>query len=198
MADHALCFVPDDFERAKKGVRAATIEADGTFKALLPPGDYKLYSQHRIEGVGWLAVLPLAKVSVSSPGPAEIEYAGTLRLDLDQAVRAGARKTGTPDVRPVPVAVSGESEQMVRSLGASPGQALQLVPALIQVQADVAFAEPRQNRAGCTARQLYSEATTEEDKKVALGVVGVLLLIPLAVLVVITAPLWLGGKIDIK
>jgi hypothetical protein len=196
IADHALCFVPDDFEHAKKGVRAATIETDGTFKALLPPGDYKLYSQHRIDPVGWLAVLPVAKLGVSSRSPVEIQYAGTLRLNLDQAVQAGASKSGKPDVRPVPVAVSDESEQQARNLGASPGQALQLVPGLIQVQSDIAFGEPRQNRAACSTRELYPGEVKEEDKKVAYGVLGVLLLIPIAALALITAPLWIGGRIN--
>jgi hypothetical protein len=35
----------------------------------------------------------------------------------------------------------------------------------------------------------------EQDKKVAAGVLGFLLLIPLAALVVITAPLWMGGSV---
>jgi hypothetical protein len=194
-ADHALCFVPDDFEHARRGVRAAAIEMDGTFKALLPPGDYKLYSQHRIDTVGWLAVLPVAKLSVSSRTPYEIEYAGTLRLNLDQAVQLGAAATRKPDVRPVPAAVSDESQQASRDLGANAAQALQLIPALLQVQADVGFAEPRQNRAACTARELYPGEMKEQDKKVAAGVLGFLLLIPLAALVVITAPLWMGGSV---
>jgi hypothetical protein len=194
-ADHALCFVPDDFERAKKGVRAAAIEMDGTFKALLPPGDYTLYSQHRIDTVGWLAVLPVAKLSVSSRGPVEIEYAGTLRLNLDQAVQPSAAKAGQPDVRPVPVSLSDEGQQAARNLGVNAGQTAQLVPALLQVQADVAFSEPRMHRATCTARELFPGESKEQDKKVASGILGALLLIPFAVLVVITAPLWMGGSV---
>jgi hypothetical protein len=132
---------------------------------------------------------------VSSRTPVEIEYAGTLRLNLDQAVQPSAATTGKPDVRPVPVAVSDESQQAARNLGANAGQASQLVPSLLQVQADIGFAEPRQNRAACTARELYPGEMKEEDKKVASGVLGVLLLIPLAALVVITAPLWMGGSV---
>jgi hypothetical protein len=80
-------------------------------------------------------------------------------------------------------------------LGANEGQALQLVPGLIQVQADIAFGEPRQNRAACSARELYPGEVKEEDKKVAYGVLAVLLLIPIAALALITAPLWMGGSI---
>lgn len=194
-ADHALCFVPDDFEHARKGVRAATIAPDGTFKALMPPGEYKLYSQHRVDGVGWLAVLPVARLTVSSRGPLEIEYAGTLRLDLDPAIQVGAPMAEKPDVRPARISVSDESEQQARSLGASPGDALQLVPALLKVQSEVAFAEPRHSRAACTARELYPGETKEAENKIAKGTLGVLLLIPMAALVVLTAPVWLGGSI---
>jgi len=135
-ADHALCFVPDavDYEQAKKGVRSATIESDGTFKALLPPGDYKLYSQHRLYPTEWLAVLPLVKLSVSSRSPGEVEYAGTLRLDVEQAMQSRPPKKRSPDVREVPISLADESQQQSRSMDAK------LVPALLQLQADVAFA----------------------------------------------------------
>jgi hypothetical protein len=98
-------------------------------------------------------------------------------------------------VRPVPIAVSDESQRAGHDLGANAARPSQLVPSLLQVQAAIAFAEPRQKRAGCTARELYPGEMKEQDKKVAAGVLGFLLLIPLAALAVITAPLWLGGSV---
>jgi hypothetical protein len=191
-ADHALCFVPDnvDYDQARKGVRSATIEPDGTFKALLPPGDYKLYSQHRLSSTEWLAVLPLVKLSVSSRSADEVEYAGALRLELEQAMQTRPPKKGTPEVREVPIAVADESQQQSRSLDAK------FVPALLQVQANVALAQPQQDRHACSARELFPQEAKKADAQVAKGVLAGLLLIPLLAIVVVVGVLTGGGHFN--
>jgi hypothetical protein len=189
-ADHALCFVPDnvDYDQARKGVRSATIEPDGTFKALLPPGDYKLYSQHRLSPTEWLAVLPLVKLSVSSRSADEVEYAGALRLEVEQAMQTRAPKKGTPEVREVPIAVADESQEQSRGLAAK------FVPALLQLQADVALAQPQQERHACSARELFPQQAKKADADVAKGVLAGLLLIPLLAIVVVVGVLTGGGS----
>jgi hypothetical protein len=200
LADNALCFVPDGvvYEEAKKGVRAGTIELDGTFKALLPPGDYKLYSQHSMSKGDWLAVLPLVKLKVSKPNLDEINYAGTLRVDLDQTSQPRPVKAGRHDVRLVPVSVSDEMQQQAIGQGAATWQGVKVVPELLQVEANVAFVEPKSQRTPCTARQLFPEAAKDEDKNVAKGVLVGLLVLPLLAIVLVVGVVLSPGFGTIK
>jgi hypothetical protein len=56
------------------------------------------------------------------------------------------------------------------------------------------FAEPRQNRQACTARELVPQETTRENADIAKGVLAGLLLIPLLAIDMVLAVLTGGGN----
>jgi hypothetical protein len=187
--DHALCFVPDGVPpaQAQKGLRAATLEADGTFRAQLPPGDYKLYSQHRLSQTQWLAILPMATLTVSARGAGEVEYAGTLRLNIEQRTQATPSKGWTTAVRQVPITLTDESKQQAL------GPDTRLSPALLRLQANVALAQTQPELQACTPQELLAQPGKKDDASVAKGMLGALLLIPLVAIVVVLAMLSGGG-----
>jgi hypothetical protein len=194
-ADHALCFVPDgvSYEQARSGVRPATLETDGTFKALLAPGDYKLYSQHRLSQTQWIAVLPMAKLTVSSLRAGEIAYAGTLRMDIEQAFQPQAAKSWTREVKQVPIMLADESRGLALGPDARP------IPALLQLQANIALAQPQHEVQACAARTLLPEEAKRQDANaLAKGVLAGLLLVPLVAIVLVLALLSGGGGGSLK
>jgi len=112
-----------------------------------------------------------------------------LRLDVEQAMQSRPPKKRSPDVREVPISLADESQQQSRSMDAK------LVPALLQLQADVAFAQPQQDRHACTARELFPAEAKQEDTRVAKDVLGALLLIPVLAIAVVVGVLT-GGHFN--
>jgi hypothetical protein len=193
--DHSLCFVPDDVtaRQAEQGMRAATLDADGTFHAQLPPGNYKLYSQHRIAATQWVAVLPMAQLNVTSLGGSELAYAGTLRVELE----ASHTKSWTTAVRQVPIKLTDERRQVTTSPD------IRLVPALLHVKANVALAQTQATLQPCRPSTLAGVSTAGQSAKqqgaeVAKVVLLTLLLIPLVAIVVVLGVLSGGGGGSLK
>jgi len=193
-ADQALCFVPDGVtpERTEKGVRAATFDADGTFRVLLPPGNYKLYAQYRISQSQWLAILPMAKLTVSRRHAAEVEYAGTLRVEIEPATQAHPSKSWTAEVRQVPITLTDDSQQ--QSLGPD----TRLIPALLHLESNVALVQPQHALQACSARGLFAQPAKTQGADVAKGVLAALLLIPLLAIVVVLGVVSGGGGGSLK
>jgi hypothetical protein len=121
-------------------------------------------------------------------------------VDLDQTSQPHPVKAGRHDVRLVPVSVSDELQQQAIDRGEATWQGVKVIPDLLQVEANVAFVEPKSQRTPCTARQLFPEAAKDEDKDIAKGVlVGLLVLPLLAIVLVVGVVLSPGfGTIKIK
>jgi len=197
--DHSLCLVPDGAtaRQAQQGMRAATLDADGTFHAQLPPGNYKLYSQHRIAATQWIAVLPMAQLSVTSLGGGELAYAGTLRVELEAPAEGSHMKSWTTAVRQVPIKLTDERQQVATSPD------MRLVPALLHVKANVALAQTQATLQPCAPSTLASAATAGQSAKqqgaeAAKVVLAALLLIPLLAIVVVLGVLSGGGGGSLK
>jgi hypothetical protein len=178
-------------------MRATTLDADGNFHAQLPPGNYKLYSQHRISATQWVAVLPMAQLNVTSLSGSELAYAGTLRVELEALAEGSHTKSWTTAVRQVPIKLTDQRQQVTTSPD------MRLVPALLHVKANVALAQTQATLQPCGPSTLAGAATAGQSAKQqgaegAKIVLAALLLIPLLAIVVVLGVLSGGGGGSLK
>jgi len=192
--DNSLCLVPDGVSarQAEQGMRPAALDADGTFHAQLLPGSYKLYSQHRIAAKQWVAVLPMAQLSVTSLGRSEVAYAGTLRVEFGAASEGPHAKSWTTAARQVPIELIDERQRVTTSPGT------QLVPELLHVRANVALAQTQPALQPCAPSTLAGADTKQQAAEAGKIVLVALLLIPLIAIVVVLGVLTGGGGGSLK